>query len=283
MTKETNKNCPIDYKSLYKQQRDQIELIYNELGWTSIPPTKEMLLDKIKELNKFKKEAEENSESFPVVESLMNDLEEAKSDELRFTTLYVKMRNYVGKIHEEIWKVAGDQLDYNYRGWAGLNSIVWFNGDDIDEYMKEIDWREDKSLHTLKEIMKDAGKAIEQGLMDEKTIKFIERYCIDHQEYEEEFSKGIFDDDYYDEEHIFAYMYSMGQFDECIFRFPIYENDDDSGDYDADLIGSDEVSHYVYVDDFYYIRDIKKCWDMYCIIRDEGNRINDWIDCMNEY
>ena len=272
----------MNYKSLYEQQSQELTLIHNELGWTEIPPTKEMLLDKIKELNKFKKEAEENSKSFPVVESLMNDLEEAKSEELKFTTLYVKMRNYVGKIHEEIFNVASDKLTYNYRGWMNLNSIVWFDGSDWDGYIKEIDRLEEKSLDTLKEIMKDAGKAIEQGLMDEKTINFIEQYCL-NQDYKEEFSKGIFDDDYYDEEHLFAYMYNMEEYDECIFRFPIYENDDDSGDYDAGLIGSDEVSQYVYVDDFYYIRDIKKCWDMYCIIRDEGNRINMWIDCMNEY
>ena len=211
------------YKSLYEQQRDQIELIYNELGWTGIPPTKEILLDKIKELNKFKKEAEENSESFPVVESLMNDLEEAKYDEFKFTTLYVKMRNYVGKIHEVIFNdLAGEKLDYNYRGWMNLNSIVWFDGSDWDGYIKHIDRLEDKSLDTLKEIMKDAGKAIEQGLMDEKTINFIERYCL-NQDYKEEFSQGNFDDDYYDEEHIFAYMYMMEEQQECddIFRFPI--------------------------------------------------------------
>ena len=40
----------MNYKSLYEQQRNQIELIENELGWTEIPPTKEMLLDKIKEM-----------------------------------------------------------------------------------------------------------------------------------------------------------------------------------------------------------------------------------------
>tara|TARA_R110001632_G_scaffold89143_3_gene192311 strand:+ start:3189 stop:3668 length:480 start_codon:yes stop_codon:yes gene_type:complete len=40
----------MDYKSLYEQQSQELTLIHNELGWTGIPPTNEMLLGKIKEL-----------------------------------------------------------------------------------------------------------------------------------------------------------------------------------------------------------------------------------------
>ena len=40
----------MDYKALYEQQSQELTLIHKELGWTEIPPTKEMLLGKIKEM-----------------------------------------------------------------------------------------------------------------------------------------------------------------------------------------------------------------------------------------
>tara|TARA_R110000803_G_scaffold50195_3_gene104250 strand:- start:424 stop:1362 length:939 start_codon:yes stop_codon:yes gene_type:complete len=273
-----------DYKSLYEQASQEREEICNELGFTGIPPTKEMLRDKIKilnidnkKLNKFKDEAEENSLSFPVVESLMNDIAEAKSTQRTFETLYIKFRNYIGKIHEEIWKVAGEKLTYNYRGWTNLNSIRWFDGDDIDEYMKNIDWREEKSLSTLKEIMYDVNREIDNRKIYQSAIDFIERYYFPQEEI-----------DYVSEEESVFINVFLRERAEDDFRFPLYENDDYDDDYDEDSVidveeCGDGISQYVYKEDYYNLCNIKKYWDMYVIVRTEGRWINAWIDCMNEY
>ena len=272
-------NSPIDYKSLYEQQNQEREQICNELGWTGIPPTKEMLLDKIKilnidneKLNKFKEDAEENSISFPVVESLMNDVVEAKSTQRTFETLYIKFRNYISKIHQEIFEIAGGKLGFNYRGWMNLNSIRWFDGDDIEDYMKDIDEREEKSVDTLKEIMTDAGNSIDYSVKYEKALAFIERYYVPENEL----------DDAFDEESYFVNHY-ISERAEDDFRFPLYEYDEEYNEDDIVIDGGDGLSNYEYKENYNNLCDIKIHWDMYCIIRDEGIRINKWIDCMNEY
>jgi hypothetical protein len=269
----------MDYKSLYEQASQEREEICNELGLAGIPPTKEILLDKIKilnidnkKLNKFKDEAEENSLSFPVVESLMNDVAEAKSTQRTFETLYIKFRNYISKIHEEIFEIAGGKLGFNYRGWWNLNSIMRFNCEDIDDYIKEMDWREEKSLDTLKEIMTDAGKSIDYSVKCSDAINFIERYYIP----DDELNSAL------DEESLFVSIYMKDGCDDD-YRFPLYEDDDYDDDYDEGGVMEDGLSRYVYKNNYNDLCDIKKYWDMYRVNMNEGIRINKWIDCMNEY
>tara|TARA_R110000787_G_scaffold185995_1_gene297565 strand:- start:12 stop:788 length:777 start_codon:yes stop_codon:yes gene_type:complete len=65
----------MDYKQLYEQQSQELTLIHNELGWTDIPPTKEMLLGKIKEMKGKENEYASQEDSDKCMEAVMKFME----------------------------------------------------------------------------------------------------------------------------------------------------------------------------------------------------------------
>ena len=65
----------MDYKQLYEQQSQELTLIHNELGWTEIPPTKEMLLGKIKEMKGKENEYASQEDSDKCMEAVMKFME----------------------------------------------------------------------------------------------------------------------------------------------------------------------------------------------------------------